>query len=325
MASEASEPILDVAHLAHVELLTPDPDGTLAFFTQMLGMCESGRDGRSVFLRGYEERYFHSLQITEARAPGLGHAAWRSRSAAALERRVAAISASGLGDGWREGDTGHGPAYRFHTPDGHVMELFWGVDYAEPRDGEATPLLNRPSRRPRTGVPVRRLDHINLMTADTRSCRDVLVDLLGFRERERAETPDGTPVASWLSVTNLSHDIGLVPEPTNARGRFHHACFHYTSAQHLFDVVELARESGYRVEHGPGRHGIGGATFLYLVEPGGNRIELMGDPGYMIFDPDWRTVVWSGPDIFEVGAVWAGSPLPDSFWTEGTPPTPMPG
>ena len=51
------------------------------------------------------------------------------------------------------------------------------------------------------------------------------------------------------------------------------------------------------VETGPARHGIGGATFVYILEPGGNRIELMGDPGYMIFDPAWRTVVWKRSEL----------------------------
>jgi catechol 2,3-dioxygenase len=88
--------------------------------------------------------------------------------------------------------------------------------------------------------------------------------------------------------------------------------------QHLFDVAELAKEAGLMVETGPGRHGIGGATFVYILEPGGNRIELMGDPGYMIFDPAWRTVVWKGSELPDA-AVWTGSPLPDSFFTYGTP------
>ena len=48
------------------------------------------------------------------------------------------------------------------------------------------------------------------------------------------------------------------------RGRLHHVCFHYTSLQHLFDVAELAKEAGIAVEHGPARHGIGGASFLYM-------------------------------------------------------------
>ena len=314
------EPIFDVAHLAHVELLTPDLDGSLGFFRDLLGMQETIRAGGSVYLRGYEEQYHHSLKLTAAPQAGAGHVAWRSRSPQALERRVTAIEAAGLGRGWTDGDLGHGRAFRFVTPEGHPMEIFWDVEYATIPEGKGTALRNRPQRRPGTGVPARRIDHLNLMVADTALCRDFMVDALGFRERERVMGA-GAVVASWLSVTNLSHDIALVPEPTPARGRFHHVAFHYTSLQHLFDLAELAREAGIRVEAGPGRHGIGGAAFLYLFEPGGNRIELMGDPGYMIFDPAWRTVVWDASEI-ATAVTWAGSPVPDSFWVYGTPDQP---
>ena len=34
----ASEPIFDIAHLAHVELLTPDLEATLCFFKNLLGL-----------------------------------------------------------------------------------------------------------------------------------------------------------------------------------------------------------------------------------------------------------------------------------------------
>ena len=315
-----SEPVLDVAQLAHVELLTPDLEGSRRFFADLLGMQETERNERSIYLRGYEEPYHHSLKLTAAPLPGLGHVAWRSRSPQALERRVAAIEAAGLGHGWTDGDAGHGRAFRFETPEGHPMEIFWEVVYADTPVGEATALRNRPQRRPSSGVPIRRIDHLNLMTADTAACRDFMVETLGFSERERVVAGDGGPVlASWLSVTNLSHDIALVPEPTPARGRFHHVCFHYTALQHLFDLAELARERGIGIECGPGRHGIGGAAFLYLIEPGGNRIELMGDPGYMIFDPAWRTVVWQASEI-GTAVAWTGAPVPDSFWHYGTPP-----
>jgi catechol 2,3-dioxygenase len=198
------------------------------------------------------------------------------------------------------------------------MELFWQVDYASTPTGQETALRNRPQRRPAVGVPVRRIDHLNLMTADAGTCRDFMIDVLGFRERERVVDGEAT-LASWLSVTNLSHDVALVPEPTAMRGRFHHVCFHFRSSQHLFDLAELAREAGIPVEAGPGRHGIGGATFLYLFEPGGNRIELMGDPGYLIFDPAWRTVVWPASEI-GTAVSWTGAPVPESFWNYGTPP-----
>jgi catechol 2,3-dioxygenase len=38
----------------------------------------------------------------------------------------------------------------------------------------------------------------------------------------------------------------------------------------------------------------------------------------MIFDPAWKTVVWKGSEL-DVGAAWTGTPMPDSFWSYGTP------
>jgi catechol 2,3 dioxygenase len=284
----------------------------LDFLKNLLGLEETERSARSAYLRGYEEQYHHSLKVSKARRAGLGHVAWRVRTRQALQRRVTAIEATGLGRGWSDGDLGHGTAYQFETPEGHRMELFWDVDYVTPPAGKETPLRNRPQKRPSAGAPVCRIDHVNLFAAKRERVRDFLVDILGFRERERVIEDDGSILASFLSVTNLSHDIAMVPEPTDIRGRLHHVCFHYTSVQHVFDAAELAKESGLVVEFGPGRHGIGGATFVYILEPGGNRIELMGDPGYMIFDPTWRTVVWNASE-FPNAAAWTGSPPPDSF------------
>ena len=41
------EPIFDLAHLGHMELLTPKPDESLKFFVDVMGMTISGRKGRS--------------------------------------------------------------------------------------------------------------------------------------------------------------------------------------------------------------------------------------------------------------------------------------
>ncbi len=157
------EPMFDVHQLAHVEIFSPKPDETLWFFKELLGMEETVRKGQSVYLRAYEDFYHHTLKITEAKEPGLGHVAWRTSSPQALERRVKAIQATGLGKGWLEDEEGHGAAYQFITPDGHKMELLWEVEYWQAPEHLKTPLLNRPQKRPTRGVPVRRLDHVNLM------------------------------------------------------------------------------------------------------------------------------------------------------------------
>ena len=49
-----------------------------------------------------------------------------------------------------------------HSPDGHKMEILWDVEYYQATEDQKTPLLNRPQKRPNRGVPVRRLDHVNV-------------------------------------------------------------------------------------------------------------------------------------------------------------------
>ncbi len=88
----------DLAHIHHVELLTPEPERSLAYFHDVLGMEIESRAGQSVFLRGWGEYQPYSLKLTEAATSGLDHLALRANSAEALTRQVEAIEAAGLGD-----------------------------------------------------------------------------------------------------------------------------------------------------------------------------------------------------------------------------------
>src|SRR4051812_43139823 len=80
-----SEPIMDLAHLAHLELLTPKFEESVNFFINVLGMTESGRQGDSVYLRGWDDYERYTLKLTASKTSGLGHVAYRTRSPQALE------------------------------------------------------------------------------------------------------------------------------------------------------------------------------------------------------------------------------------------------
>ncbi len=316
-----------VVQLAHLEILTPDPDRTWWFFHDILGLEETTRQGRSVYLRAYEDWYHHTLKITEGPQAGLGHIAWRVASEEALERLARRVEEAGFGRGWSDGDVGHGRAYRFETPEGHPMEILWEVEYYQPPEEKRTPLRNRPQKRPLRGVPVRRIDHVNVMAREVGPVREFLVDLLGFRVRERKLGKDGQEVGAWLSVSPLVHEIAVMRDATGARGRFHHVAYWYGYPQHLLDVADILVEQGVRLEAGPGKHGTTQAYFLYVFEPGGVRVELFGDTGYLIFDPTWKTVVWdvSNESDLERSSIWFGGRLPDTFYTYGVPSVPWEG
>ncbi len=316
--AEIKEPMFEVAQLAHVEILTPKPDETLWFFKELLGMEETTRQGQSVYLRAYEDFYHNTLKVTESPQAGLGHVGWRTTSPQALDRRAKVIEATGLGKGWIDGDQGHGRAYQFTDPDGHKMELLWEVEYYQAPAEKRTELLNRPQKRPLQGIPVRRLDHVNMLNSNVTTSREFMQENLGFRLRENIILNDNTEAAAWLSVSNLVHEMAYLGDGTGAKGRLHHICYWYGYPQHLMDLSDVLVENGIQIEAGPGKHGVSQAYFLYVFEPGGNRVELFGDAGYLIFDPAWKPVTWREHQLNK-GIIWYGSPLPAEYFLYGTP------
>ncbi|MGG3694049.1 catechol 2,3-dioxygenase [Heyndrickxia ginsengihumi] len=308
----------DVAQLAHVEIFTPDPDKTLWFFKDLLGMIETDREGQSVYLKAYEDFYHHTLKVTEGKEAGLGHVGWRTSSKNALDRRVKDLEKSGYGKGWIDGDLGHGAAYQFVTPDGHPMEILWDVDYYQVPENEKTQLKNRPQKRPIKGVPVRRIDHVNLLASDVTTNKNFMMDELGFNLREHLVNNDGSEGGAWLSVSPLVHELAFMGDQLGGKGRLHHVCYWYGYPQHLHDLSEILTENDIKIEAGPVKHGVSQAMCLYAIEPGGNRVELFGDSGYLIFDPDWKPVTWREEEV-DKAIIWYGAPLPYEYFRYGTP------
>lgn len=315
MTAAGTELVQDVAHLAHVEMRTPHMADTLEFLTAVFGLRESHRTGSSVYLRAWGDYYHHTLKVTDAASAGVGHVAWRAVSPAALERRVAALQHWGCGRGWLEGDAGHGPAYQFVDPAGHLMEIFYEVEWHEPTAAMRTRLRNQPHKRPLGGIGTRRIDHVNLLARDVTANRRFLEDCLGFRLREHIVHGE-REIGAWLSVTPLVHDIAYMRDTSGADGRFHHLAYWVDDSGDLIRAADILMEAGIRIEAGPAKHAITNGLFLYLYEPGGNRLELFTG-GYLILAPDWEPVTWTEDD--RDVRVWWGGELPDSFFTYGTP------
>jgi catechol 2,3-dioxygenase len=311
------EPVRDVAHIGHAELLTPRPEESLRFFVDVLGMEVEATEGQSAFLRGWGDYQRYSLKLTESEQAGMGHMALRAWSPAALERRVAAIEASGLGQGWIEGDLGHGPAYRFADPDGHVMELYWETEKYVPPAHLRPTLKNQPQRYLGRGAAVKRLDHVNVLAEDVRANRTFAEDVLGYRLYERIELDDGTEAGAWLSLSIAAHELIYVADAYGARGRLHHLAFWVDTREEVLRAADLFIDHDVEIEAAPSKHAIAQGFFLYGFEPGGNRIEVTTG-GYFVYDPDPEAIVWSEAERAR-GQAW-GVKTVESFHTYGTPP-----
>ena len=317
---EAPEPIMDVAHLGHVELLTPKPEASVRFFAEVMGMTVSGRRGDSVFLRGWDDYERFSLQVTAAKTSGLGHAAFRTRSRQALDRRLAALRADGVEVTAQEDNLGHGTGWRFRDPDGHQVELYWDTEWYEAPAERRPALRNQAERYPARGVNVRRLDHYNCLGAELRGLRAFYERNLGLRCTERIEMDDGTEAGMWLTATNKSYDVAFAREASGVGGRLHHVTFALDSREAILQAADVFLDAGVAIENGPHKHAIQQTFFLYVYEPGGNRIELAHAGARLVLAPDWKTITWTQAERAR-GQAW-GLQLTESFRTYATPPLP---
>ncbi len=313
-----SEPIWDIAHLAHVEMLTPKPVESLHFFTEIMGMSISAEQGDSVYLRAYDDYEHHTLKLTAASQPGIGHFAWRARSPQALQRRVEAIEAAELGIGWIDGDLGHGATYQFRTPDGHNVEIYYETEWYQAGEADKPALKNQASRFPARGVNLRRIDHLNLLAADIPAIRDFHTNVLGARLTEVITFDDGSDKAVWFSVNNKSYDLAITEDHTGVPARFHHVTYAVNSREEVLLAADICLENGVFIETGPHKHAIQQTFFLYVYEPGGNRFEIANTTARLIMAPDWKTIRWSEADR-KKGQAW-GLQTVKTFHTHGTPP-----
>jgi catechol 2,3-dioxygenase len=313
--------VSELAHLGPVELLTPKPQASLDFFTEVFGMEMEGREGQSVYLRGWGDYQRYSLKLTESPTSGMAMIGLRAWSPDALERRVAAVEAAGLGEGWHEGARGRGPSYRFRDPDGHVFELYYEVERYDPPPHLKPSLKNQPQRYVGRGAAVKRFDHVNLLAADVRACREFATDALGYRLYERIELDDGTESGAWMSATIAAHELIYTADAYGANGRLHHIAYWVDTREEVLRAADLFLEHEVFIEAAPSKHAVAQGMFLYGYEPGGNRIEVTSG-GYLVYDPEQPVVTWTEEER-KLGQAWRVQTVP-TFHTYGTPPVAVP-
>ena len=296
-----------------------------------MGMTESGRQGDSVYLRGWDDYERYCLKLTGSKTSGLGHAAFRARSPQALERRVEALKALAPASAGSRTNSATAQPFSSAIPTAICLSSTTRPNGTR-RRGLKPALKNQAQRFPARGVNVRRIDHFNCLAADIAANREFFENTLGFRLTEQIVLDNGVEAGMWLTCTNKSYDFAYTLEAHGARGRFHHVTFALDSRDEVLRAADIFLENGVYIETGPHKHAVQQTFFLYVWEPGGNRVEVANAGARLVLAPDWKPIVWTeaeapqGPgvgaeDNRELSHPWHAAAAGRAVDPEGPDPT----
>ncbi len=303
-----------IAKLGYVSLQTSDMETSVNFFQEVIGLECTEQRGDSYYFRAWGDFEHHSLVLSPGDTGKVTHFALRTKREEDVNLFAEQLSNKGYEvekvPAWTT--PGIGEAIRFTAPSGHRIELYYDIQRPQVEDHRKSVLKNQTYKSWAKGISPRRLDHINIHTcADAKSVYSFFVDELGFRINECIEDESGTLLAGWMSVTELVHDIALVThEKLVTTARFHHISYWLDDVGDILRAADILRESNLQFI-GPGKHSISQAIYLYVIDPGsGCRVELFTG-GYLIFEPDWETVVWR-PEERALGNTFWGDSITDN-------------
>jgi catechol 2,3-dioxygenase len=270
-----------VTRPGHIQLRVLDLEESVEFYTNVLGLVETGRDTQGrVYFKTFEERDHHSFIIREAPEAGMDFIGFKVLNEATLDLLET------------------GERVRFTLPTGHEMELFATKTILGNPLGDFNPKPYNPGLD--HGISPVRFDHALLYGPNVNDALALLTDVLGFHLTEYVTLPE-TDIkgALWLACSNKAHDLAFVehPEP----GRFHHVAFLMESWERVLRAADIMSTYDVTVDIGPTRHGITRGGTIYAWDPSGNRFETF--QGGLAPYPDWGPIRWDWSGLGEGGGL----------------------
>ena len=299
----------EIAKLGHVALVSADLEKSLEFFRDTIGLEETEVVDGVHYLRAWGDFEHHTLSIEAGETSYIDHIGWRTKRREDVATFAKLLEDAGTEVRWVQAgeEVAQGEAIRFELPSGHRFELYYDMEKTPADESRKSVLKNQTYKSWAKGVSPRRIDHVNLQTShDNAEIVKYLQEALGFKLREYFVNPDDVQLASWLSVTNLVHDVAIISTPRSKEpNEMHHIAYWLDNAQDLLRAADILCEADVQFV-GPGKHGISQAMYIYVKDPGsGLRLEIFTN-GYLIFEPDWEPVKWTYEEYLKNGSAYWG-------------------
>ena len=278
----------------HAVVRVLDLDESVHFYTNVMGLKETGRDGSGrVYFKTHAERDHNSFVIRKADRAGMDCFAFKVLNKATLETLDGRLREYGVST--ERVPAGEmletGERVRFQLPTGHMIEL-----YAEKTDvgngsGYTNPEVLVQEGR---GINPVRMDHALIYGGDIDGSRKLFEEVLDFSLVERVKLEDGTTdLATWLTCSHKAHDIAMVRHAED--GKLHHVSFMLDTWEQVLRAADIMSMNRVSIDIGPTRHGVTQGTTIYFFDPSGNRMETFCG-GYQWY-PDMQPTTWTWDEV----------------------------
>jgi len=278
----------------HAVVRVLDLDESVHFYTNVMGLKETGRDGSGrVYFKTHAERDHNSFVIRKADRAGMDCFAFKVLNKATLETLDGRLREYGVStERVPAGEMlATGERVRFQLPTGHMIEL-----YAEKTDvgngsGYTNPEVLVQEGR---GINPVRMDHALIYGGDIDGSRKLFEEVLDFSLVERVKLEDGTTdLATWLTCSHKAHDIAMVRHAED--GKLHHVSFMLDTWEQVLRAADIMSMNRVSIDIGPTRHGVTQGTTIYFFDPSGNRMETFCG-GYQWY-PDMQPTTWTWDEV----------------------------
>ena len=105
-----------ISRLGHVEVRSLDLDRDLDYYLNVIGLHQTGREGNTVYLKGWDERHAYSFSLTQAERPGMVRMAFRTVDPEDLDYYEKRLQTYGVKYDVIPEDYRRGRALRFEAP-----------------------------------------------------------------------------------------------------------------------------------------------------------------------------------------------------------------
>jgi len=261
--------MIQVRRLGHASFSTPDLDGQLAYYSEVLGLRVIERDKDRAFLAcrtGLE-----AIALERGAEVALRRVSFQVAPGSDLAALARELSDLGIESERRHGiSPGIAEALVFADIKGTLIELF--ADYTFAADDGVQAVI----------TPLK-LGHVAYRVADVQQVTRFYTEVLGFRVSDWRDT-----TFAFLRCNTDHHTVNFVVDPVP---QLHHIAFEVKDWPEIHRACDFLARNNIRLVWGPARHIIGHNIAAYHRNADNVRVELfcemdqMKDEALGYFDP----------------------------------------